>query len=58
MKGQDPDESQIEKIEASLNILDNILKSSKYVAGDDMTLADFALIATVSTLDVSKYDEL
>ncbi|XP_013101404.2 glutathione S-transferase 4-like [Stomoxys calcitrans] len=44
------------KLEAALEFLDIFLSESKYVAGDTMTLADFAILATVSTIEMASVD--
>uniref|UniRef100_A0A1I8PRH8 Glutathione S-transferase 1-1 n=1 Tax=Stomoxys calcitrans TaxID=35570 RepID=A0A1I8PRH8_STOCA len=52
-----------QKLETALEFLNVFLSESKYVAGDTMTLADLAILATVSTMevgnvDVSKYEHI
>lgn len=35
-----------------LNVLDGFLSKSKYLAGDNVTIADLSLLGTISTLAV------
>lgn len=35
-----------------LTLLETILEKSKYVCGNELTIADFSLVATVSTINV------
>lgn len=35
--------------------LDHYLEENKYTAGSHLTIADFAIISTISTIDVSMY---
>lgn len=39
-----------------MKFLDIFLEGDKYVAGDNLTVADLAIVATVSTLEVVGYD--
>lgn len=45
-------------------MLESILKKRKFVAGDQMTIADFSIVATLSTteiylpIDVGKYPKI
>ncbi|XP_029345886.1 glutathione S-transferase 1-1-like [Acyrthosiphon pisum] len=52
-----------EKIHEALQFLENVLKKSPWSAGESMTVADFSLIATITTLKVAgvkmeKYDKI
>ncbi|KAF5279728.1 hypothetical protein FQA39_LY05418 [Lamprigera yunnana] len=42
----------IEEVNESYEILNNFLKNSKWVAGDRLSIADFSLISTVTSIDV------
>ncbi|XP_011202748.2 glutathione S-transferase 1-1 [Bactrocera dorsalis] len=44
------------KIETAFELLDTFLEGHSYVAGDALSLADIAVLATVSTFDVSGFD--
>ncbi|KAJ1525040.1 hypothetical protein ONE63_009886 [Megalurothrips usitatus] len=46
------------KLEESLGVLDKFLGDSRYAAGDNLTLADHALVSTVSTIDAAGALEL
>ncbi|XP_061400688.1 glutathione S-transferase 4-like [Musca vetustissima] len=57
MKQNKPaDPEQYKKIEAALEMFNTFLSNSKYAAGDNLTLADLALLASVSTMDVYDID--
>ncbi|XP_060880760.1 uncharacterized protein LOC132952466 [Metopolophium dirhodum] len=52
-----------EKIHEALVFLENVLKKSPWTAGESMTVADFSLVATITTLKVAgvemkKYDKI
>lgn len=47
------DESKIQPIKDSLKFLDGFLEGQEWSCGDNMTIADIALVATISTFDVS-----
>ncbi|KAB0792071.1 hypothetical protein PPYR_14032 [Photinus pyralis] len=49
-----PDPEKYKKVEEALEFLDGFLGAAEYVAGDSMTLADFAIATTLSTYDVAK----
>lgn len=44
------------KIDDAFKFLDIFLENSEFLAGDKLTIADLALVATVSTFDVLSYD--
>lgn len=44
------------KMEGAVEFLNTFLEGLKYAAGDNITLADFALVTTISTYDVSGFD--
>ncbi|XP_019891139.1 glutathione S-transferase 4-like [Musca domestica] len=57
------DPELFKKFEVTLDFLNTFLSESKYAAGDSLTLADLALLASVSTfeavnIDVSKYEHI
>lgn len=51
-----PDSQKANLLKQSLEYLDTFLKGSKYVCGNHMTVADFSLLASVTTLDTYDYD--
>lgn len=46
------DPSEAKKVEESYEYLESYLASSKYVAGDVLSVADFSVVATLSTIEV------
>lgn len=49
------DENEKASLREALSYLDIFLESSPWVAGSNMTIADFACVAPVSTMVVSSY---
>ncbi|XP_064119720.1 glutathione S-transferase 1-like [Macrobrachium nipponense] len=52
-QGKEPDPANLEKVEEALKWLNDILKEYPWTAGNKMTVADFCLVATVSTMNAS-----
>ncbi|XP_037811703.1 glutathione S-transferase 1-1 [Lucilia sericata] len=50
------DPEKFKKMEMAMDFLNTFLKNQKYVAGDTLTVADLALLATVSTYEVAGFD--
>lgn len=46
----------MEKINDAMKFLDIFLEGQTYVAGDQLTVADLAIVATISTYEVVGYD--
>jgi glutathione S-transferase len=42
----------LEKLEDAFNILDKFLEGQTWVAGDNITIADYAIVTTVSSIEV------
>nr|WJR88236.1 glutathione S-transferase delta 3 [Agrotis ipsilon] len=51
--GAKADEALFKKLEEALVFLNTFLEGNKYVAGDQLTLADLGLVATVSTIETA-----
>jgi len=47
------DKASLDKLDEALNILDNILKGQTWVAGSNITIADYSIVVTVSSIEVS-----
>lgn len=54
--GQPADSQKANVLKQSLEYLDLFLKDDKYICGDRMTVADFSIVASVTTLDTYDYD--
>jgi glutathione S-transferase len=52
-EGAEPDPAQYTKLEEAYQIFDKLLEGQTWAAGDHLTIADFALVATVSSAEVS-----
>lgn len=50
------DEAKYESLGTALSFLDKFLEGQDYVAGKNMTLADLAIVASISTIEVMDYD--
>lgn len=50
------DPEKLKKLEEAVELLDGFLAKSTYAAGDKPTIADYALVASFSTLDVAEFD--
>lgn len=54
--GASYDPAKLTKIEDAFKVLDCFLEKTDFVAGNTLTLADLAIVASVSTFDVMKFD--
>jgi glutathione S-transferase len=52
-EGTEPDPAKYTKLELAYQILDKYLENRAWAAGDHLTIADFSLVATVTTIEVS-----
>uniref|UniRef100_A0AAG5CP96 glutathione transferase n=1 Tax=Anopheles atroparvus TaxID=41427 RepID=A0AAG5CP96_ANOAO len=55
-EGAPADEAKMAKLEEALGVLNGYLTANPYAAGPNMTLADYSLVATVSSLEAVRYD--
>lgn len=49
----DYDPEQYKELQNAFEVLDKLLEGNDYATGRNMTIADLALVATVSTAEVS-----
>lgn len=54
--GKEPDEEQFKKVQEGIGWLDGFLEGKEWAAGDELTIADFALAATYSSFDAAGFD--
>lgn len=54
-EGAEPDPAKCTKLEDTYQIFDKLLEGHTWAAGDHLTIADFALVATVSSAEVSTH---
>ncbi|XP_059048802.1 glutathione S-transferase 1-like [Achroia grisella] len=50
-KAPEPTPQQVEDVKEAYGILERYLQKSEYVAGNNITVADISIVATISTLD-------
>ncbi|KAL5283274.1 GstD1.2 family protein [Megaselia abdita] len=50
------DADKLKKMEEGLGFLNTLLEGKTYVAGNEMTIADLSILATISTYEVAGYD--
>ncbi|XP_037947130.1 glutathione S-transferase 1-1-like [Teleopsis dalmanni] len=50
------DPEKFKQIETAFGFLNTFLEGQQYVVGDSLTVADLALLATVSTFDIARFD--
>jgi glutathione S-transferase len=46
------DKMYLEKLEDAVNILDKFLEGQTWTAGNNITIADYSIVATVSSIEV------
>jgi glutathione S-transferase len=51
--GTHGEKSYLEKLEEAFNILDKFLEGQNWVAGNAITIADYSIVASVSSIEVS-----
>lgn len=51
--GQKEDLAKFEKLKEAFKLLDTFLEGKTWVAGDQLTIADFDIVTTVSSAEVS-----
>ena len=56
LMGAPEDPEKFKKIEECMEFLDGFLSESKYVAGDKPTIADYSVVASISTYDAIGFD--
>lgn len=54
--GANFDPAKYEKCQEAFKLFDIFLEDTEYAAGNNLTIADFSLAATVSSYDVLKFD--
>ncbi|CAG9864020.1 unnamed protein product [Phyllotreta striolata] len=50
------DPEKLKAVQAALAFLDGFIGNNEYVAGDSLTLADLAIVSSVSTIELAKID--
>lgn len=49
------DPEKLKKVDEAMELLNIFLKCSKYAACDEITIADYAFVATISTFEACEY---
>jgi glutathione S-transferase len=52
-KGQSPDADKLAKLDEAFEFLNKFLAGQEWLAGGNITIADFAVVVTVSLAEVS-----
>jgi glutathione S-transferase len=55
MSGEYGDDRKANALKTSLDYLDSFLSTQSYVAGDDLTVADFSILASITQLEAMDY---
>ncbi len=55
MSGEGKDERKENALKTSLDLLDQFLSRQAYVAGDSLTIADFAILSSTTQLEGMDY---
>ena len=50
---QGVNENMMDKVEEAFSILDTYLEGHDWVAGNQLTIADYSIVSTVSTVEVT-----
>lgn len=56
LRSETADPEQVKKVEAAFGFLNTFLEGQKYIAGDTYTVADIAILTTVSSFVAVRYD--
>jgi glutathione S-transferase len=57
-KGQRPDADKLAKLDQAFEFLNKFLEGHNWLAGSNITIADFAVVVTVSLTEVSIHLQL
>ena len=57
-RGTEPTEQQLTNFKNNLKILDTLIGSNKYVAGNDLTIADLSVLASTTILEINDFKDL
>lgn len=56
LRGEDPEPDKIQAYKDKLTVFDTLLGGNKYANGENLTLADLALLASISTMGTIDFD--
>ncbi|XP_032312297.1 glutathione S-transferase D2 isoform X2 [Drosophila ananassae] len=56
LTGKPGSDDDLKRIETTFGFLNTFLEGQDYVAGDHLTVADFAILSSVSTFDIVEFD--
>ena len=57
-QGKEPTEEETENCHKSLKLIDGLIGGRKYVAGDELTIADISIAHTISLLVCNDFKDL
>lgn len=53
---QEPDPAKLTKVHGALDFLDTFLEKQTFAAGDELTISDYALLASLITIESASID--
>ena len=57
-RGVEPHENAVKNFKNNFNVLNDFIGNNKYVAGNELTIADISYLATISSLAINDYKDL
>ncbi len=57
-RGAEPTEQQITNFKNNLKLLDTLIGANKYVAGNELTIADLSVLASTASLEFNDLKDL
>ena len=57
-RNEEPSEQQLTNFKNNLKVLDQLIGDNKYVAGNDLTIADFSVLVSTTVLGVNDYKDM
>ena len=58
LRGIEPNEQQITNYKNTLKVFNTLIRDKKYVSGDELTIADLALLSTSTILSINDFQDI